>query len=117
MSAQSNIALMQAIVYGEYGVPALWTSDIALSVPLTILPDQADQAGQIGGLGRQTLERNVFRVRVSEVEANAPGVHPKRGDIVQLVDATGAPIGRRLSIIDPPARNDTHQTEWTLVCG
>lgn len=117
MAFIDDVAALHATIYGVLGFPALWTSDAGINLPLTLLVDQADQAAQIGGLGRQTLERNVFRVRVSEIQQVAPGAQPKKGDILQLVDATGAPQGRRLTIIDPPARNDMHQTEWTLVCG
>jgi hypothetical protein len=112
MAFADELAAMQAVIYENLGLPAWWTPSGGEPYPVTLLADQGDKIGVIGGLGKTNLSRNVFRVRVSELAVAAPGLSPKKGDKVQLQSA-GSPM---LTVVDPPSADDSRRTEWTLVC-
>jgi hypothetical protein len=113
MAFSDQIATMQAVVYGQYGIAATWTPKAAgVPVPVTLLPDQGDGVADFGAIGRRVRARNVFRVRVSEIATSLaalglPAMDPAPADTL-IVGADS------LTIINQPERKDQRRTEWTL---
>lgn len=78
------------------------------AVDLLALPDLADKVDQYGQR-RSVIERNVYRVRVHELAAKAPGFEPLKGDLVQVGD-------RQMRLVNAPIHEDVRRLEWRLDC-
>lgn len=110
MSFADELAGLQAEAYATFGVDLLLLREGFSPILLRALPDNADATASFEHIGRRRVARAVYRVRVSEMEASAPGFQPKPGDGVQVgVEA--------FEVVNQPERKDKLRTEWTLECG
>ncbi|MET3665907.1 hypothetical protein [Caulobacter sp. 1776] len=80
----------------------------AIVAAVRALPDLADKA-DLYGQRRSVVERNVYRVRVHELAARAPGFQPSKQGKVRV-------DGQVLVMVNAPQHPDTRRLEWRVDC-
>lgn len=96
--------------YRTMGVDVVWTPVGGAPLALKALGNLGDDTPDVTGFGALNTAADTLRVRISEIEALAPGVTPQQGDAIAIgVDA--------FRINAAPRQRRPRRLEWVLELG